>query len=85
VPPVAGGGAFGGRGEAVLVEADAKVIIGGEGGLAGSEEAGDGGGAGEEFFDEFGKPAGELAAFSGEGGEPHLPIEPGLERGDLGR
>jgi hypothetical protein len=52
--------------------------------LAGSEQAGDGRGAGAEFFDEFTKPAGELAAFGGEGGEPHLPVESGLKRGDLG-
>ena len=85
MPPVPGGGAFGGGGKAELVEADAKITIWGEFGLAGGEKPGDGGGAGAEFFDEFGEPVGELAALGGEGGEPHLPIEPGLERGDLGR
>jgi len=84
VPPVPGGGAFGGGSEAVLVEPDAEVGVGGEGGLAGSEKAGDDGGSGAEFFDEFGEPAGELAAFGREGGKPHLPVEPGLEGGDLG-
>ena len=26
-----------------------------------------------------------MASFGGKGGEPHLPVEAGLERGDLGR
>jgi len=85
VPPVSGFGAFGEGGEAVLVHADAEVSGGGEGGLAGGEEVGDGGGTGAELFDEFGEPTGELAAFGGEGGKPHLPVEPWLEGGDLGR
>ena len=85
MPPMAGFGAFGEGGETVLVHADAEVGGGGEDGLARGEEAGHGGGAGAELFDEFGEPAGELAAFGGEGGEPHLPIEPWLEGGDLGR
>ena len=85
MPPVAGCGAFGEGGEAVLVHPDAEVGGGREGGLAGGEEASDGGGAGAELFDEFGEPAGELAAFGGEGGEPHLPVEPRLEGGDLRR
>ena len=68
VSPVAGSGAFGAGGEAVLVHADAEVGVGGEGGLTGGEEASDGGGAGAKLFDEFGEPTGELATFGGEGG-----------------
>jgi len=37
-----------------------------------------------EFFEERSEPTWELAAFCGEGCEPHLPVETGLERGDLG-
>ncbi|MEY5062222.1 MAG: hypothetical protein RLZZ112_186 [Verrucomicrobiota bacterium] len=82
---MAGGVAFRGGGKAVLIQTNAKVGGGREGRLVGGEEVSDGGGAGAELFDEFGEPAGELAAFGGKGGEPHLPIEPGLEGGDLGR
>jgi hypothetical protein len=38
-----------------------------------------------EFFDEGRKPTLELAAFRGEGGEPHLPVESGLKGRDLWR
>ena len=38
-----------------------------------------------KFFEKGGEPAWELALLSGESREPHLPVEAGLERGDLGR
>ena len=38
-----------------------------------------------EFFEKRIEPAWELTPFGGEGGKPHLPVETGLERGDLGR
>lgn len=38
-----------------------------------------------EFFEEGREPTWELAAFGGKGGEPHLPVETGLEGSDLGR
>jgi hypothetical protein len=37
-----------------------------------------------EFFEEGSEPTWELAPFSGEGGEPHLPVESGLKGRDLG-
>ena len=38
-----------------------------------------------EFFEKGCEPAWELALLGGESGEPHLPVEAGLEGGDLGR
>lgn len=38
-----------------------------------------------EFFEKGGEPSWELASLGGESGEPHLPVEAGLEGGDLGR
>ena len=38
-----------------------------------------------EFFEKGGEPAWELASLGGESGEPHLPVEAGLEGGDLWR
>ena len=38
-----------------------------------------------EFLEKGGEPAWELASLGGESGEPHLPVEAGLEGGDLGR
>ena len=38
-----------------------------------------------EFFEKRGEPSWELASLGGESGEPHLPVEAGLEGGDLGR
>ena len=37
-----------------------------------------------EFFEKRGEPSWELASLGGESGEPHLPVEAGLEGGDLG-
>ena len=68
----------------VLVEPKAEIIVSGRVGLGG-EKIPDCGVALLEFFDEERKPTWELAAFGGKGGEPHLPVETGLERGDLGR
>jgi hypothetical protein len=68
----------------ILVEAKAEIIVSGRVGLGG-EKIPDFGFALSEFFDERRKPTWELAAFSGEGSEPHLPVESGLERSDLGR
>jgi len=68
----------------VLVEAEAEVIVFGRVALGG-EKIPDFGFAHSEFFDEGREPTWELATFSGEGGKPHLPVESGLEGGDLGR
>jgi hypothetical protein len=51
----------------------------------GGEKIPDIGFALSDFFDEGRKPTWELATFNGEGSEPHLPVESGLERSDLGR
>ena len=63
-PPLASSGVFGGGGEAVVIEANAKVGVPGKGRRA-DKEIGDGGGAVAEFFDEFGKPGGQLASLGG--------------------
>ena len=68
----------------VLVEPKAEIIVFGRVGLGG-EKIPDFGFALSDFFDEGRKPTWELATFSGEGGEPHLPVESGLKRCDLGR
>ena len=68
----------------ILIEAKAEIIVFGRVGL-GREKIPDFRFASMEFFKEGSEPAGELAAFRGEGGKPHLPVETGLERGDLGR
>ena len=67
----------------VLVEPKAEIIVFGRVGLGG-EKIPDFGFALSDFFDEGRKPTWELAPFGGEGGEPHLPVETGLERGNLG-
>ena len=38
-----------------------------------------------KFLEKRSEPTWELAPFGGEGGEPHLPVESGLEGGNLGR
>jgi len=38
-----------------------------------------------EFFEKGGEPSGEFASLGGESGEPHLPVEAGLDGGDWGR
>jgi hypothetical protein len=68
----------------ILVEPKAEIIVFGRVGLGG-EKIPDLGFALLEFFEERSEPTGELAPFGGKGGEPHLPVESGLERGDLGR
>ena len=68
----------------VLVEAKAEIIVFGRVGLGG-EKIPDFGFALSDFFDEGRKPTWELTLFGGERGEPHLPVETGLERGDLRR
>jgi len=68
----------------VLVEAEPEV--GGARGVGGGEEEMPNfGRALLEFFEKRGEPAWELASLGGESGEPHLPVEAGLEGGDLGR
>jgi len=57
----------------ILVEPEAEVIVFGRVGLGG-EKIPDFGFALSEFFDEWRKPTWKLATFSGEGGEPHLPV-----------
>ena len=83
MPPVSSRGTFGGSGESVLIEPKTEIIVSGRVGLGG-EKIPDCGVALLDFFEEGREPTGELAAFGGEGGEPHLPVESGLERGDLG-
>ena len=68
----------------ILVEPKAKIIVFGGVGLGG-EKIPDFGIAISEFFDEGREPTWELAAFRGEGGEPHLPVESGLKGRDLWR
>jgi hypothetical protein len=68
----------------ILIEAKAEIIVFGRVGLGG-EKIPDFGFAHSEFFDEGREPTWELTPFGGEGGKPHLPVETGLERGDLGR
>ena len=68
----------------VLVEPKAEIIVSGRGGLGG-EKIADIRVSFLEIFEERSKPTWELTPFGGEGGEPHLPVESGLERGDLGR
>jgi len=68
----------------ILIEAKAEIIVFGRVGL-GREKIPDFRFASMDFFDEGREPAWELATFSGEGGEPHLPVESGLKRCDLGR
>jgi len=68
----------------VLVEPKAEIIVSGRVGLRG-EKIPDCGVAFLKFLEERSEPAWELAAFGGKGGEPHLPVESGLEGGDLGR
>jgi hypothetical protein len=67
----------------ILIEAKAEIIVFGRVGL-GREKIPDFRFASMEFFKEGSEPTWELAAFCGEGCEPHLPVESGLERGDLG-
>ena len=67
-----------------MVEAKAEIIVFGRVGL-GREKIPDIGIASMEFFEERAEPTWELAAFGGEGGKPHLPVESGLEGGNLGR
>ena len=67
----------------VLVEPKAEIIVFGRV-AQGGEKIPDVGFALLEFFQERSEPTWELAPFGGEGGEPHLPVETGLERGDLG-
>jgi len=67
----------------ILIEAKAEIIVFGRVGL-GREKIPDFRFASMEFFKKGSEPTWELAAFRGEGCEPHLPVETGLERGDLG-
>jgi hypothetical protein len=67
----------------ILIEAKAEIIVFGRVGL-GREKIPDFRFASMEFFKKGSEPTWELAAFCGEGCEPHLPVESGLERGDLG-
>jgi len=66
----------------VLVEAKAEIIVFGRVGLGG-EKIPDCGVALLEFFEERVEPTWELTPFGGKSGEPHLPIQTRLERGDL--
>jgi hypothetical protein len=68
----------------VLVESKTEIAVFGRVGLGG-EKIPDIRVSFLEFFEERSEPTGELAPFGGKGGEPHLPVESGLERGDLGR
>ena len=68
----------------ILIEAKAEIIVFGRVGL-GREKIPDFRFASMEFFKKGSEPTWELAAFCGEGGKPHLPVESGLEGGDLGR
>ena len=83
-PPVSCGRKFGGSGEVILIEAKAEIIVFGRVGL-GREKIPDFRFASMEFFKKGSEPTWELAPFGGKGGEPHLPVESGLERGDVGR
>jgi hypothetical protein len=67
----------------ILIEAKAEIIVFGRVRL-GREKIPDFRFASMEFFKEGSEPVGELAAFRGESGKPHLPVKTGLERGDLG-
>jgi hypothetical protein len=82
-PPVSCGGSFGQIGEVVLVESKTEIVVFGKMGLGG-EKIPDIRVSFLEFFKKRSEPTGELAPFGGKGGEPHLPVESGLERGDLG-
>ena len=68
----------------ILVEAEAEVIVLGRVWLGG-EKIPDIRVALLEFFEKGSEPTWELTPFSGEGGEPHLPVESGLKGRDLGR
>ena len=67
----------------ILVEAEAEIIVLGRVGLGG-EKIPDIRVALLEFFEKGSEPTWELTPFSGEGGEPHLPVESGLKGRDLG-
>ena len=67
----------------VLLEPKAEIIVSGKVGLRG-EKIPDIRISFLEFFEERSEPTWELAPFGREGGEPHLPVESGLEGGDLG-
>ena len=68
----------------VLLEPKAEIIVFGRVGLGG-EKIPDILVTLLEFLEEGRKPTWELTPFGGERGEPHLPVESGLEGGDLGR
>ena len=84
MPPVSRGGPFGGSGESVLIEPKAEIIVSGRVGLGG-EKIPDCEVALLEFLEKRSEPTWELTPFGREGGKPHLPVESGLEGGDLGR
>ena len=66
----------------ILVEAEAEIIVLGRVGLGGKKIP-DIRVALLEFLEERGEPTWELTPFGREGGEPHLPVESGLEGRDL--
>ena len=68
----------------VLVEPKAEIIVFGRVGLGG-EKIPDIRISFLDSFEERSEPTWELAPFGGERREPHLPVESGLEGGDLGR
>lgn len=83
MPPISRSGMFGKSGEAILIESEAEIGWCAGGRWGGGEEMPDGGISLLEFGEERFAPSWKLAAFGGEGGEPHLPIETRLEGGDL--